>query len=808
MSLTAIALLFSALASAEDAVVLKDNQQSFNQRWFSRIEGDTLQVKERQNADASWITLVLPEGLMPPAAISSDDIYIIALDEDRRIYTMFGGLEDTPEDFSWIDRWGHPFWYGKGMKMPADTVDWEISFLSPDTDKHLLYLAGAREWDSDGWPMLGPEPEYLRRRVGQGVTTIYALRADRKRITLVDPWLPLDESYEICGPSRGTTAMAALSASGSIVFVAAEDGTLYSRRTDFDIQGSDEFFFNYTWAPLEPDGRFSRLPLLNRWTYRPLPQEPWRKHAPPPGVYTDRVSIHKTGTGGMHAQLRMAGQQESQSGYWFKDIQDKPWQFQPTAEPLQGRSLPLKAGQRSHAASAEEFRFSAGSQFYRPWIPLIKRTAVDIPVRVTDFHPHCSPAKLRFTLPSGEEVQASLHHAQNLRLSPRAAGLDEEPIEFLGGIEPLNKTELSDEGLAFVAEYFGEQKISPTVFEVSDSELTLDKKSGFGNGVRFDLRIQLEVPPVQAVPAPHHQDAFLQLVEGQSKPTEAEQAYATQFQYVFVAGILNEIIGGYLVENSRALQRMGVDKSDIHIINPPSDKSVEDNSIWLMGKLKEIVLGSSKPVVIIGHSKGCAESLLAAVQNLDFTKEHVRALVLIQGALLGSPITEDLADSKGLPEPPGTTNRQWTKIYELTKTSTRTGLQGMLKRGLGSIRRDESIARWKRIEATHPGALQALSDRIFYLRTHKDVQDLTLVLKMTGHWLHAHYGRSDGMMLIDDQRLEGIGRDMLIMSGADHSDLTVSAMTSTRPSSWRSAAMALIVRELHRDATTASDPQP
>jgi pimeloyl-ACP methyl ester carboxylesterase len=253
---------------------------------------------------------------------------------------------------------------------------------------------------------------------------------------------------------------------------------------------------------------------------------------------------------------------------------------------------------------------------------------------------------------------------------------------------------------------------------------------------------------------------------------------------------------------------MGVDKSDIHIINPPSDKSVEDNSIWLMGKLRELVGGSSKPVVIIGHSKGGAESLVAAVQNLDFTKQHVRALVLIQGAMLGSPITEDLADSKGLPEPPGTTDKQWSKIYELTKTTTRAGLQGMLKRGLGSIRRDESIARWKRLEAIHPGALQALSDRIFYIRTHKDVEELTLVLKMTGYWLGAHYGRSDGMMLIDDQRLEGIGRDMLIMSGADHSDLTVSFLTSTRPSSWRSATMALIVRELHRDGRPPADPQP
>jgi glycine cleavage system pyridoxal-binding protein P len=52
MSLTATALLLCTLASAGDAVLLKDNQHGFNQRWFSRIEGGE-QIDASQAAAAA-----------------------------------------------------------------------------------------------------------------------------------------------------------------------------------------------------------------------------------------------------------------------------------------------------------------------------------------------------------------------------------------------------------------------------------------------------------------------------------------------------------------------------------------------------------------------------------------------------------------------------------------------------------------------------------------------------------------------------------------------------------------------------------
>jgi hypothetical protein len=66
MSLTATALLLSTLASAGDAVLLKDNQHGFNQRWFSRIEGGKLQVKDRADPDAPCGQPRAPDGSGAP----------------------------------------------------------------------------------------------------------------------------------------------------------------------------------------------------------------------------------------------------------------------------------------------------------------------------------------------------------------------------------------------------------------------------------------------------------------------------------------------------------------------------------------------------------------------------------------------------------------------------------------------------------------------------------------------------------------------------------------------------------------------
>ena len=85
------------------------------------------------------------------------------------------------------------------------------------------------------------DPAGNRTAIGAGkVSHIWGLRRGGRRLTFWDPWLPLDESYEMCGPHRGRFRAVNLSASGSWVFVIGRRGDMFTRPYDFDLSGHDD----------------------------------------------------------------------------------------------------------------------------------------------------------------------------------------------------------------------------------------------------------------------------------------------------------------------------------------------------------------------------------------------------------------------------------------------------------------------------------------------------------------------------------------------------------------------------------------
>src|SRR3546814_18972365 len=54
------------------------------------------------------------------------------------------------------------------------------------------------------------------------VSHIWSLRDDGQHYRFNDPWLPRDDSYEMCGPQRGQFRGVNLSASGSTIFRSEE----------------------------------------------------------------------------------------------------------------------------------------------------------------------------------------------------------------------------------------------------------------------------------------------------------------------------------------------------------------------------------------------------------------------------------------------------------------------------------------------------------------------------------------------------------------------------------------------------------
>ncbi len=139
---------------------------------------------------------------------------------------------------------------------------------------------------------------------------IWGLRSGGQRLTFWDPWLPLDESYEMCGPHRGRFKAVNLSASGSFVFVVGRDGDLFTRLYDFDISGHDPVFFRYSYEDQRGKGDGSPIQL---------PAAPWVEQPKVPGAITSAISIHKVGEGTIHRILRVEGTRDGQTGYWERD---------------------------------------------------------------------------------------------------------------------------------------------------------------------------------------------------------------------------------------------------------------------------------------------------------------------------------------------------------------------------------------------------------------------------------------------------------------------------------------------------------
>ena len=159
-------------------------------------------------------------------SISLDDDELIALDTARRIYTMDNALKDA--DAVQLDE-------------PLGHAVLDRARLRAARRREGVVVVGhlaarGRELDRPGRQQDGG------RRPARSRTSGGCARGGQ-RLTFWDPWLPLDESYEMCGPHRGRFKAVNLSASGSYVFVIGRRGDMFTRLYDFDISGHDPVFF-------------------------------------------------------------------------------------------------------------------------------------------------------------------------------------------------------------------------------------------------------------------------------------------------------------------------------------------------------------------------------------------------------------------------------------------------------------------------------------------------------------------------------------------------------------------------------------
>ncbi len=347
---------------------------------------------------SSWRRLPLPACFAGRVAqISVDDDEMIALDRSRHVFTMNRAL-DNGSKFSWTGHWGVPVWQGPGITLPRTTA-WAWSVVSPLED---------RNWT---------DPAGNRTAIGSGkVSHIWGLRPGGQRLTFWDPWLPLDQSYEMCGPLRGRFRAINLSAAGSYQFVIGRYGDMFTRLYDFDISGHDPLFFKYSYENQRGKGDGSPIQL---------PPDDWTRQPKIPGKITSTISISKTGANSVHRILRVEGMSKGHTGFWQRDVASpraKGWRFRRTDAPLTRRLLPNPPGDTSTRGLGpgedRRYRMSSGA----------------IAATLTNYNVYCSPATLRWR-EKGKVREFRLYNVDGLRQVPRARGLDNVPREQYGEIK-------------------------------------------------------------------------------------------------------------------------------------------------------------------------------------------------------------------------------------------------------------------------------------------------------------------------------------------------------------------------------------
>lgn len=427
-------------------VFLRGPTDTFNARYAFATRGGEIYVSHRSPDAAGWRRLPLPDCFAGRvSSISADDDEVIAVDADRRVFTMDNALKG-PDLFNWSRRWGLPLWQGDGRTLPTGVLAWSWSVLSPAED---------RTW---------PDAAGNAHAVGDAkVSHIWALRTGGQRLTFMDPWLADDDSYEMCGPQRGRFRSVNLSASGSTIFVIGRNGDLYTRLYDFDIAGSDPVFFSYSYKPQRKGD--AKAPIQ-------LPSPGWARQPKVPGAISSAISVEKIRTGAVHRILRVEGlDARGRSGYWEKDIvatSPSAWKFRRTGLPLQGRRLsnPQRDTSRLALGRAADVRFAGRADGLR--------------IDVADFNVHCTPAKLTLTAADGKSVTLRLHSVDALRGNVRAAGLDADPRDQYGNVE-IPKAVLA--GLAkqpaairsFIATTLRRQRFTTVTLHVTSSALVVDE---------------------------------------------------------------------------------------------------------------------------------------------------------------------------------------------------------------------------------------------------------------------------------------------------------------------------------------------
>lgn len=300
----------------------------------------------------------------------------------------------------------------------------------------------------------------------------------------------------------------------------------------------------------------------------------------------------------------------------------------------------------------------------------------------------------------------------------------------------------------------------------------------------------------QRVFANPSQDLFQRLLTAKdSAVTTASCEKASDYQYVFVAGIFNELMPYYFKDEIDWLLTCKVPKAQVQLARPYSGTGLSRSSDSLKDLFRQMLANHpDKHLIIIGHSKGAPEALLASLESPDEVQKKISSVVSIQGSFGGSPIA-DLAL--------GDDNLRGATDYRLVAKIARR-LSGWLRRveriygksvrdGVYSVRTSEARSFWPTFIKIKKNENILSDSKVLVLQTYKHYRRLNPFFFLSGEYLNRLTGEpTDGAIPFSSQRppIDGVRPAVLEL---DHLDTVLPRAFSFSDPSIRYQLIASII---------------
>jgi len=231
---------------------------------------------------------------------------------------------------------------------------------------------------------------------------------------------------------------------------------------------------------------------------------------------------------------------------------------------------------------------------------------------------------------------------------------------------------------------------------------------------------------------------------------------AKKLHYVFVGGLFGDYSPTYFWPLLKELKELGVYQDNIHVLQPRSEKSNHENTLWLYSQLEKI----PAPWILIGHSMGGA--ILA---NYFFTfpekLSQAYSVLYMLAAFGGSPMADMHFHKKPLVEANDYQTRWWKRIHQGSRW-----MLSSFEKALWDLTREESQARqtrWKVVESQ----LQKENTKKWLAIYSKVDPSRAGYLSFTNQLMQSLYGDNDGVVLTTDQTLASIEKTLILSNHFD-----------------------------------------